>query len=122
MTGSSICDHRKMPTNNRRTTNEATTQRTESSSPDLEIRVGNDEIVIRNRYEALSIANDVLIGLFFVAGSILFLWESTTLFATWLFIIGSAEFLARPLIRLARRFHLKKLGSTRDLNDPNGDY
>lgn len=117
-----ICEHRMMDTNDRFTPGEASTQRTETTSPDIDVRVGHDEIIIRNRYEVLSITNDVLIGLFFVAGSILFLWESTTLFATWLFIIGSVEFLARPLIRLARRFHLKKFGFSRDRSDPHGDY
>ncbi len=76
---------------------------------DLELRWGRDEIVIRNRYETLSIGNDVLIALWFVAGSVLFFWEATTRAATWMFLLGSIEFLARPMIRLARRVHLRKL-------------
>ena len=65
---------------------------------DLKIRVGHDEMVIRRRYESLSIANDVLIALWFVAGSVLFFWDSTARVATWMFLLGSIEFLARPLI------------------------
>ena len=75
---------------------------------DLKLQVGDDELVIRQRYEALSIANDVLIALWFVAGSVLFFWESTTRTATWMFLAGSIEFLARPLIRLLRRVHLQR--------------
>lgn len=89
---------------------------------DLAMRIGSDEIVIRDRYEALSIANDVLIGILFLVGSILFLWESTATVATWLFIVGSAEFLLRPVIRLARRTHLKRFGTGRDRTDHQGDY
>ncbi|WP_405217851.1 YrhK family protein [Agrococcus sp. Ld7] len=89
---------------------------------DIAVRIGREELVIRNRYEALSIANDVLIGILFLVGSILFLWESTTDLATWLFIIGSAEFLLRPVIRLARRTHLKRFGPGRDRTDHRGDY
>lgn len=89
---------------------------------DITMRIGREELVIRNRYEALSIANDVLIGILFLLGSILFLWESSTGLATWLFVIGSAEFLLRPVIRLARRTHLKRFGADRDRTDHQGDY
>ncbi len=78
-------------------------------SPDLTLQVGHDELVIRQRYEVLSIANDVLVALWFVAGSVLFFWESTTVAATWMFLVGSIEFLARPLIRLVRRLHLHRI-------------
>lgn len=85
------------------------------STSDLTLRIGHDELVIRRRYETLSIANDVLIALWFVAGSILFFWDSTTQAATWMFLVGSIQFLVRPLIRLARRVHLRRIHG-----DPNG--
>ena len=80
-----------------------------SAKTDLTMRIGDDEFVIRQRYETLSIANDVLTALWFVVGSVLFFWESTQLAATWMFLAGSLEFLARPLIRLARRVHLRQI-------------
>ena len=89
---------------------------------DIDVPVGRDEIVIRNRYETLSIVNDVLIGVLFVVGSVLFLWESTSIVATWFFIAGSVQFLVRPGIRLARRVHLKRFGAGRDRTDHVGDY
>ncbi|WP_413319101.1 YrhK family protein [Agrococcus sp. 1P02AA] len=90
---------------------------------DLEIPVSrSDEIVIRNRYETLSILNDVLIGILFVVGSVLFLSESTSQVGTWFFVVGSAQFLLRPVIRLSRRFHLKRFGPERDRTDHAGDY
>mgnify|MGYP002829816320 FL=1 len=89
---------------------------------DIDVPVGRDELVIRNRYETLSIVNDVLIGVLFVVGSVLFLWESTSIVATWFFIAGSVQFLVRPGIRLARRVHLKRFGAGRDRTDHGGDY
>ncbi len=84
------------------------------------IDIGHDEIVIRRRYEALSIANDVLIALWFLVGSVLFFWDSTTTAATWCFLLGSVEFLARPAIRLTRHFHIQRIGGS--TTDATQDY
>jgi hypothetical protein len=78
----------------------------------LTLDIGHDELVIRRRYEALSIGNDVLIALWFLVGSILFFWEATTSAATWCFLLGSIEFLIRPGIRLARLVHIRRLGGS----------
>lgn len=74
----------------------------------LVIHVGDEELVIRGRYEQLSILNDLLIGAWFLVGSFLFLSESTTRAGTWLFIVGSVEMLIRPAIRFARGVHLRR--------------
>lgn len=74
------------------------------------IPLGPEVLVIRDRYETLSIANDVLIGIWFVVGSILFFSESTTTVATSLFVVGSVQMLIRPVIRLSRRLHLRRRG------------
>lgn len=89
---------------------------------DLTIRIGHDELVIRRRYEVMSIANDVLTALWFVAGSILFFWDATTRAATWMFLLGSIEFLARPSIRLARRIHLRRLNPARQDTEASFDF
>ena len=86
----------------------------------LKIEIGHEELVIRQRYEALSIGNDVLIALWFLVGSILFFWESTTGAATWCFLLGSIEFLARPAIRLARLVHVRRIGGSG--LDATGDF
>lgn len=80
-----------------------------STHHDLTIHIGHDELVIRQRYEVLSIANDILVGLWFIVGSILFFFASTGTLAIWLFLIGSIEMVIRPMIRLARKVHLAKL-------------
>lgn len=78
---------------------------------DLTIRIGGEELQIRQRYEVLSILNDLGIGVLFLVGSVLFLHDSTVYMGTWLFIIGSALLLIRPAIRLARRVHLSRIGT-----------
>lgn len=93
-----------------------------SADSNLEFKLGDDELVIRHRYEAMSIANDLLIALWFVAGSVLFFWESTTRAATWMFLLGSIEFLLRPMIRLARRVHLRRLNGGHRDDDASFDF
>jgi YrhK-like protein len=77
-------------------------------SRDLAIRIGHDELVIRRRYETASIANDVVTGLLFLVGSVLFFSDSTMVAGTWLFVVGSVLMLVRPSIRLTRRVHLTR--------------
>ena len=76
---------------------------------DLDIRMGHHELVIRQRYEVLSIANDFVLGLVFLVGSILFFGEDTVFFGTWLFVLGSIQMMLRPTIRFVRRTHLQRL-------------
>ncbi|MEC3975832.1 YrhK family protein [Amycolatopsis sp. H20-H5] len=80
----------------------------ESRSP-LVLTFGHDELVIRRRYEALSIVNDILIAMWFVVGSILFFFGATTTAGTWFFLVGSVELLIRPGIRLTRTVHLRRI-------------
>ena len=73
------------------------------------VRVGRDELIVRQRYEVISIVNDILIGTWFLIGSIFFFSDSLTYTGTWLFVLGSAQMLVRPTIRLTRRVHLHRL-------------
>lgn len=78
----------------------------------LTLTIGNEQLVIRRHYEVMSILNDFLIALWFLAGSILFLWPSQEKLAIWFFIIGSSQFLIRPMLRLASHIHLQKLSES----------
>lgn len=80
-----------------------------ADSTPLVLRIGREELLIRSRYEVLSIGNDILIALWFIVGSVLFFSESTTTAGTWLFLLGSIELAIRPVIRLGRRMHLQRL-------------
>lgn len=80
----------------------------ETSAASLTLHLGPEELVIRRRYETLSIANDFLIALWFLLGSVFFLYPSLEKPAVWLFIIGSAQFMIRPTLRLAHQIHLRR--------------
>ena len=75
----------------------------------LTFQLGHEELVIRKRYETLSIANDFFIAIWFLVGSILFLYPDMAEPAAWLFILGSFQFLIRPTLRLMSHIHLKRL-------------
>jgi YrhK-like protein len=81
----------------------------EKTDSPLIIRIGSEELIIRRRYEVLSIVNDFFIAIWFLAGSILFLYPEYEKAAIWLFIIGSSQFLLRPLIRLIEHIHIKRV-------------
>ncbi|MBK0398680.1 YrhK family protein [Limibaculum sp. M0105] len=63
-------------------------------------------------YEVLYTAVDFSAAAFFVVGSVLFLNEATVRTGTWLFIIGSICFAAKPSIRLIREVHFWQIGRT----------
>lgn len=75
-----------------------------SKNTDVHIKIGHDELVIRGRYETLSI-----IGVIFLIGSFFFFSDSTMVMGTWLFVVGSILMLIRPSIRITRRFHLQNM-------------
>lgn len=92
---------------------------TKKSQPQAEqpliLVVGNDEITITKRYKVLSIINDFLVALWFLVGSIFFLYSSSEILGVYLFILGSAQLLIRSIIGLTSFIHIghiqKKSGS-----------
>ncbi|MFJ6677843.1 YrhK family protein [Microbacterium sp. NPDC091382] len=88
------------------------TSRDASHDRTIRFSIGPDEIVIRRKYEVVSILNDVMVAAWFIVGSILFFSESTTTIGTWLFLLGSVQLLIRPVIRLARHVHLRRFASS----------
>jgi hypothetical protein len=77
------------------------------------LTVGNEQLVIRRSYEVISIINDFFIAGWFLSGSVFFLYPSMEKVAIWLFIIGSAQFLIRPTIRLLAHLHIRRVPSSR---------
>lgn len=75
----------------------------------LEIRVGRHELIVRRRYEAASVVNDLMIGVWFTIGSLLFFSPGTVRVGTALFLLGSLQLLIRPTIRLLRNLHLQRI-------------
>ncbi len=85
---------------------------TEVDNPLTLFRLGSRELVIRRRYEVLSIINDFMIAIWFFIGSILYLFPNTETLAICLFIVGSFQFLMRPTLRLISHMHLQKIPSS----------
>lgn len=77
----------------------------------LTLKIGNEELIIRRRYEVISIINDFFVAIWFFIGSVLFLFPEHERTAIWLFILGSFQFLLRPTIRLLSHFHIKRIPS-----------
>ena len=75
----------------------------------LTLEIGHEQLVLRRRYQAISILNDILIGAWFVAGSVCFFYPDLKDAGIWLFVLGSAQLLIRPVIRLSRLIHLRRL-------------
>ncbi|CDT84820.1 conserved hypothetical protein [Vibrio diabolicus] len=76
---------------------------------ELDLDLGNRHVVIQRRYEALGAANDLLIAIWFLIGSFFFLNDSLIESGTWLFIVGSAQLIIKPLIKLMSLVHVGRL-------------
>ncbi|RRO18316.1 hypothetical protein EIL87_08805 [Saccharopolyspora rhizosphaerae] len=77
-----------------------------SASTPSRWHIGHGELLLRHRYEAASIVNDILIAIWFVAGSIMFFDPAMFTAGTWMFLLGSIELAIRPTIRMIRYLHL----------------
>ena len=66
-------------------------------------------------YELAYTIIDAAAALLFLAGSILFFYQSMQNPAIWLFVIGSVCFALKPVLRVVREFHLLALGDFDDL-------
>lgn len=67
------------------------------------------------RYEIAYTCVDFGAALCFIAGSVMFFFEAWQIPGTWLFLVGSILFAAKPTIRLVREIHLYRLGDLDDL-------
>jgi len=90
-------------------------QMQQDQSSDLIFIFGHDELIIHRRYEVLSIVNDLMLAMWFAIGSVCFFYTGEVLtIGVWLFLIGSIQLMIRPIIRLARSIHLKRLPDSSD--------
>ena len=64
---------------------------------------------VYGQYQTVYDTVDLLAAIAFVVGSALFFSDKTQIAATWLFLIGSIFFAVRPLVHVARDFHMARL-------------
>ncbi|WP_428241591.1 YrhK family protein [Gynuella sp.] len=81
---------------------------TDQNARKLDLQIGNEHLIIQHRYEALGALNDLLIAVWFLIGSFFFLNDSLVESGTWLFIVGSAQLLAKPVLKLAGLVHVRR--------------
>lgn len=81
---------------------------TKTKSEYVDIKMGRHDLFFKKGYQIWYTVNDFLLGIWFLIGSVFFFYESTKTWGVILFVLGSAQMLIRPTIRLIHRFHLKK--------------
>ncbi len=80
----------------------------EEHGREIDIQLGHEQLVIQRKYEAAGAVNDLLIAVWFLVGSVFFLDDSLMRSGTWLFVIGSTQFLLKPVIKLAGLVHMRR--------------
>lgn len=64
---------------------------------------------IYRRYEIAYTCIDLIAGVAFLVGSVMFFWKVTETAAIWLFAAGSVFFVLRPLARISRELELARI-------------
>lgn len=90
---------------------------TDESNNELDVDIGRRHIVIQRRYEALGAVNDLLIAIWFLVGSFFFLNDALVEGGTWLFIVGSAQLIIKPLIKLTSLIHVAQIYNRQQQSD-----
>lgn len=80
-----------------------------TNGQELDIGIGHRHLVVQRRYEALGALNDLLIAVWFLIGSFFFLNARLVESGTWLFIVGSAQLIIKPLIKLMGLLHSSRI-------------
>lgn len=80
----------------------------QNGSEVIDVDFEKRKVVIHERYEKLHIISELLLGVWFLTGSFMFFSAHWTYWGTWLFVIGSAQMMIGPLIRIAHKIHIKK--------------
>ena len=71
--------------------------------------LGQRHVVIQRRYEVLGAVNDLCIAILFLVGSFFFLSSELIEGGTWLFIVGSALLLIKPILKITSLVHVSRV-------------
>ena len=80
-----------------------------SSNNQWVLDLGQKHIIIQRRYEMLGAINDLLIAVWFLIGSFFFLTASLVESGTWLFVVGGAQLLIKPTLKLISLVHVSRV-------------
>ena len=87
----------------------------------FEFDIGSFGIFFNKRYQLLAIINDLSLGLWFTIGSVLFLFSQTQTAGTIFFILGSAQLLGRPILKLLHAFFIRQESKTQQVDEYPSD-
>lgn len=67
---------------------------------DIEIKSGRFRLYFQNRYTLISLANDILTGVFYIIGSLATLTDIPDIYGTYLYLVGGVFLTARPILKI----------------------
>ncbi|PAE23796.1 MULTISPECIES: YrhK family protein [Bacillaceae] len=76
---------------------------------DVHIEIGSYKMVIEKRYQAISFVNDMLLGVLYLIGSILFLTDVSQTVSISFFLAGSIMMIIRAGLNLLKDLHINKI-------------
>src|SRR5699024_10610292 len=74
----------------------------------FEFDIGSFGVFFNKKYHLVSTVNDLMLGIWIVVGSVFFLFHSTMMAGTILFILVSLQMLARPMLKQLHGFFIRK--------------
>ncbi|EFV76751.1 YrhK family protein [Cytobacillus firmus] len=80
---------------------------------DVHIEIGAYEMIIEKRYRVVSFINDLLLGVLYFIGSILFLTDISQAVSISFFLAGSIMMIIRAGLNILKDLHVKKITGTK---------
>lgn len=80
---------------------------------DVHIEIGAYEMIIEKRYRVVSFINDLLLGVLYFIGSILFLTDISQAVSISFFLAGSIMMIIRAGLNILKDLHVKKIIGTK---------
>lgn len=76
---------------------------------DIEIESKRFKIYFQQKYQIISLTNDVITGLMFVAGSLLNLFGAPAVYGSVIYLLASIFLTIRPILKILRKTWISKL-------------
>ncbi|GEN54547.1 YrhK family protein [Halobacillus faecis] len=74
----------------------------------VDAHIKKHNLFSKKTYDILYTVNDILLGVTFLMGSVLFYFEPSRNWGVTLYILGSTQMILRPTLRLIHYFHMRK--------------
>ncbi|MBT2687745.1 YrhK family protein [Bacillus sp. ISL-47] len=78
---------------------------------DVHIEIGKYQMIIERRYQVISFLNDLLLGVLYLIGSILFLTDVSQAVSISFFLAGSIMMIIRAGLNIMKDLHVRRITS-----------